>query len=431
MFLGGKLARQVRWLVRSSTLRLTLLLSTIFALGMVLAIFLSLGIGRDAVLERVDESLLSLAASVEVEDASSNNLSVIIRPLDETDDLPRAFTRAARSGGGTVNLQDDFRRSEDWRVLVARDSDNTPVLIAVPLDDSEDALDLLSGVLWSTAGVLLVFAMAIGLIAGLLAQRRFQRIKGTLDELADGDLQARTGVSKSTDDLGDLAVQLDGTASQLEQLVAQTRNLSASLAHDLRTPLARLQARLEALPEGNERTSALEEAGRLSGIFDTIMRVARIEAGQGRDGFATVDLGELLTEIAEIFAAVVEDAGKQITLDLSDPATVHADKKMLIQAIANLIQNAIVHGGPQITLFAHGPSIGVADNGAGVDPSLFDEIVKPMVRLDAARESEGTGLGLALVRAVADRHKARLVLASNFANEDPSGLSVSLNFTDL
>lgn len=413
--------------MRSSTLQLTLLLSVIFALGMVLAIFASLAFGRDALLRRVDEQLLSLAATVEVDEASCDEFSLIIRPLDELGNLPQAFARAARGGGGTVSLDDDFRRSEDWRVLVARDSENTPILIAVPLDDSEDALDLLGGVLWSTAGVVLVFVLLIGLGAGLLAQRRFQRIKVTLDDLAAGDLQARTGVSRSSDDLGDVALQLDATASELERLVVQTRNLSASLAHDLRTPLARLQARLEALPNGEERSAALEEASRLSGIFDTIMRVARIEASQGREGFEAFNLGELAREVAEIFGPVVEDNAKTIILDVADPATLQADQKMLIQAMAHLIQNAIVHGGSQITLFANGTSIVVSDDGDGVDPSHFEDMIKPMVRLDAARNSDGSGLGLALVRAVADRHNARLQLAQ----EKPRGLRVTINFTEL
>lgn len=427
MFLAGKFAHHLRWLVLSSTMRLTLLLSAVFSLGMVLAIIASLALGRDAILDRVDDQLLSLAATVEVDEASGDEFSLIIAPLDELEDLPRAFGRVASNGGGTVSLDDDFRRSEEWRVLVARDSENTPILIAVPLDDSDDALELLGGVLWSTAGIVLVFVLGIGLGAGLLTQRRFQRIKATLDDLAAGDLQARTGVSQSSDDLGDVALQLDATASELERLVAQTRNLSASLAHDLRTPLARLSARLEALPEGEERNAALEEATRLSSIFDTIMRVARIEAGQGRDGFEVLDLGELATEVAEVFGPVIEGNAKTIIVDVAHPATVQADRKMLIQAMANLVQNAIIHGGSQITVFAHGASIGVADDGDGVDPSHFEDMVKPMVRLDAARHSDGSGLGLALVRAVADRHNGRLQLAE----EKPQGLRVSINFTEL
>jgi signal transduction histidine kinase len=157
------------------------------------------------------------------------------------------------------------------------------------------------------------------------------------------------------------------------------------------------------------------------------MRVARIEAGQGREGFEVLNLGDLVHDVAEVFGPVAEDNAKSFILDVVNPATLHADRKMLIQAMANLVQNAIIHGGSQITVFAHGASIGVADDGDGVDPSHFEDMIKPMVRLDAARNSDGSGLGLALVRAVADRHNGRLQLAE----EKPRGLRVSINFTEL
>ena len=422
--MASRLAHNLLWLRRSSTLRLTLLLSVLFAIGMAVAVSVALSIGRDAVLERIDLTLEGLAASVEADDTPDDSFAVLVRPVSELRDLPPEFGRVAQRGGGTVSLDRDFRRSEDWRVLIADDSEGDPVLIAVPLDDSEDALELLEGILWTTAIAVVGIALIIGLGAGLLAQRRLARITGTLDHLARGDLQARTGIERSSDDLDDLAQQLDTTAAELERLVAQTRHLSASIAHDLRTPLARLRAQLEMLPEGEERGAALEEAARLSGIFDTIMRVARIEAQQGTEGFAAVDLGDLVTELAETFGPVIEDGGKRLVLEQGTPGTVQADRGMLVQAMANLLQNALVHGGPQVTIFAQGRTIGVADNGNGVDPAEYSEIVKPMVRLDGARTTDGTGLGLALVRAVADRHSAELILTE----EAPQGLRAKLKF---
>ncbi|WP_424966546.1 ATP-binding protein [Dinoroseobacter sp. S375] len=427
MSLVASLTARLRWLRRSSTLRLTLLLSGIFTLGMVVAILIALSIGREALLRRVDDSLSGLAAAMEIDDVPSESFAVIVRPLDALGDLPPAFERVAARGGGTVSLRDDFRRSEDWRVMVAPDSKGTPILLALPLDDSDEALELLGGVLWTTALLVLGLNLALGLGIGLVAQRRMIRITDTLDRLAAGDLQARTGSTRAIDDLDDIARQLDMAAAELERLVAQTRNLSASLAHDLRTPLARLRARLEALPDGPERGAALEEASRLAGIFDTIMRVARIEAGQGREGFEPVDLGALAEELSEIFGPVIEEEGKRPVRAIEATATVTADRQMLIQAMANLIQNALVYGGDEITLFVRGAEIGVADNGAGVDPARYGDIIKPMVRVDAARQSDGSGLGLALVRAVADRHGARLVLSEN----TPTGLRVSLKFAEL
>ena len=427
MFSAANLTTRLRWLYRSSSLRLTLLLSCVFALGMAIAIFLALTLGENAITRRVDATLAAFATAAAADDSIEETASVLMRPLSKLNDLPEAFRQGAAVGGGTISLEADFRQSDTWRILISEDDDGTPILIAVPIDDSEDALDLLSGVLWATTAVVVALVLIIGFAAGLLAQRRLNRINQTLNQLAAGDLHARTGIGRSTDDLDHLAHKIDATADELERLLAQTRNLSASIAHDLRTPLARLRSHLEQLPQGKERGAALEEAERLSHIFDAIMRLARIEAGHGTDGFEEVPLAELITELEDIFGAVVEDSGKTLSVDHRQTETVFADRKLLIQALANLLQNAMVHGGSDIHLFADGHTLGVADNGRGVDPSSYQDIVKPMVRLDAARESEGTGLGLALVKAVADRHGADLILSPH----TPQGLCVTIQFTKL
>ncbi|WP_300073877.1 HAMP domain-containing sensor histidine kinase [uncultured Ruegeria sp.] len=415
------------WLRRSSTVRLALVLSVIFAIGMAVAVFTALTIGSGAFERRVDGTLQALASSSDLQGARGDSFGLILRAADDLGDLPRPFGRAAGRGGGTVDLEDDFRNAETWRVLVSTDGQGLPVVVSVPLDDGEDALELLSSVLWTTVAVVIALSLIVGLTAGVLGRRRLKLINETLSALASGDLAARTGITLSNDDLGDMARQVDVTAGELEQLVAQTRHLSASLAHDLRTPLARLRSRLEVLPESEERGAALEEAERLSTVFDTIMRVARIEAAQGTDGFEDVALGAFAEELLEIFGPVVEDAEKKLTLEIAQPGTVFADRQMLVQAAANLIQNAIRHGGPDVTLNVDGQSFGVTDNGPGVDASDFAEIIKPMVRLDASRQTEGVGLGLALVRAVANRHQAELVLAPH----QPQGLAVTLEFADL
>ncbi len=427
MFLVLRFFRSIKRLRRSSTLRLALLLSVIFAAGFAVAIFVALTLGQNAIERRVDSTLSALASAAVLEDARTQGPRMILRAPDDLSGLPRGFERAVSRRGGNVDLKDDLFGSEIWRVLVTTDSEGSPVMVAVPLEDSEQARELLAGILWTTALLVISATLAVGVATGLLAQRRLGRIDATLGRLAAGDLTARVGQVQRQDDLGDIAGQLDITAGELERLVSQTRHLGASIAHDLRTPLARLQARLEDLPDGAERDAALSEAQRLAQIFDTIMRVARIEAAQGADGFEHVDLQAMMAELFEIFEPVVEDAGKTLHLQSHASLSVMADRQMLIQAIANLIQNALVHGGNEITLFSHSDSIGVFDNGPGVEPDQFEEILKPMVRLDAARTTEGSGLGLALVRAVADRHSAKLQLSTN----DPTGLKISLNFAKM
>ena len=427
MSLVRKWAVQFTWLRRSSTLRLAVLLSGIFAIGFVVAIFVALTLGQRANEQRLDATMATVAQGGAIAETRSDTATMIIRPRDDLSGLPEPFRRVVSRGGGTVALRDDLMRSNVWRVLVTQDATGLPVMVAIPIEDSEDAQELLGQILWSTAAIVIVLTLSIGVWAGLLAQRRLARINATLGDLAAGDLSARTRHSTSKDDLDDMSQNLDQTAAELERLVSQTRHLSASIAHDLRTPLARLRAQLEMLPDGDTRSAALEEARGLSDIFDTIMRVARIEAGQGRDGFEPVPLAGLAEELAETFGPVIEDMGKTLLLSLIAGETVQADRAMLVQAMANLIQNALVHGGDRIVLFVDGREIGVADNGPGVDPDQFAEIIKPMVRLDTARSTQGSGLGLALVRAVADRNGARLVLAVN----EPQGLRIALNFTDL
>lgn len=427
--------RNLTWLRRSSTLRLALVLSGIFALCMATAVFVSIAVGSDVFERRIDATLVTLAQTSALDPAPNSALNpargdrfgVILRRPDDLSGLPDAFGRVVARGGGTVDLARDFRQSENWRVHVGTDSQGAPIMVAVPLDDAEEAFELLGGILWTTVLGMMALTLVVALATGIFAQRRLTRINGTLAALAAGDLTARTEISRNKDDLDDMARQVDVTAAELERLVAQTRHLSASLAHDLRTPLARLRARLETLPDGTERAAALEEAERLSGIFDTIMRVARIEAAQGTEGFETVDLGALMTDLAETFGPVIEDDGKGLHLDVAGAAPVLADRQMLVQAMANLIQNALRYGGDQITLRAHGRALSVSDNGAGVAPEHYAEIVKPMVRLDTTRQSAGTGLGLALVRAVADRHSAELTLSQ----AQPHGLTVTLKFADL
>ena len=253
------LASNLIWLRRSSTLRLVLALSAIFAVCMATAVFVAIAIGSDAFERRVDATLETLARTSDLDGARGDGFDVILRSPDDLADLPIPFERAVARGGGTVELERDFRQSDTWRVLVDRDNEDKPVVAAVPLEDAEDAFELLGGILWTTVLTMIVLTVIVGLATGIIAQRRLRLINGTLAALADGDLSARTKINRNKDDLDDMARQVDITAAELERLVSQTRNLSASLAHDLRTPLARLRSRLESLPEGEERGAALEK----------------------------------------------------------------------------------------------------------------------------------------------------------------------------
>jgi len=172
---------------------------------------------------------------------------------------------------------------------------------------------------------------------------------------------------------------------------------------------------------------ALDGIDQLSATFDAIMRIARIEADRSDTKLQPLNLGDLAHEVADLFGPVIEDARKSLDVIVTDPATVVADHELLIQAVGNLIQNARVYGGAQVTLFVDAACIGVRDSGSGVREDMLEKIAQPMVRLDRTRQSDGAGLGLAMVKAVADRHNATL----DIRNGPTAGLQVSLNFANL
>lgn len=410
-------------------MRLTLLFTAIFTLAFLLVAVVTVYLVDRQTLVRIDAELQATASQIDDLDDIDLPPGTFAFTADRKNDLPRPIGRIRTSWDGFATLdQFEFRGEKDWRVLVIEQDDEW-IAVIKSLADREDVIETMTGVYAVTAGVALVLVIGLGIWIATKAQRRFSLIKLTLEDLAKGDLKARVGLKHHDDDIGALASALDKTADQLERLVAQTRNLGANIAHDLRTPLARMSINLQQAQDGDTGglDRAFDDLDRLSSTFDAIMRIARIEANRSETDLAPVDLGDLATTVSELFSPVLEDEGKTLALKITSPATIAADKDLLIQALGNLIQNARVYGGDQVTLFVNGTNIGVSDNGQGVPDDMLDKIIQPMVRLDQTRQSDGAGLGLSMVGAVADRHDATLTLR----NLQPSGLEINLNFAKM
>ena len=280
-------------------------------------------------------------------------------------------------------------------------------------------------------------AILTGGILGLRSQRRMSAVLDTLSRVAGGDLTARIHPTRDLDDLDQLSRRVDETTGQLEILMHQTRELSTNIAHDLKTPLTRLRLRLESALAADERDddssaeirAALDQADGIIAIFDAFLRIARLESGASRAGFKPVDLAELAGEVAEIYAAVVEDSGRCLVTDAHGPASVDGDRVLLIQLLANLIENGIRHTpeGTVLTLIAGAGELGLADTGPGIPPGEYGNVTRPMFRLDRSRSPEGAGLGLSLAKTIAELHGAELVLTENAASVTP-GLIVRAVF---
>ena len=215
---------------------------------------------------------------------------------------------------------------------------------------------------------------------------------------------------------------------QIEHLLHGVRNVSNAIAHDLRTPLAELRARLEELsivrPPSREVFAEIETAvadvDRVIGIFNALLRLAEIDTGARQSGFVQVDMAKIAAEAAEFYQPVAELKGVKLSFESSGPQTVSGDPLLLAQAIGNLIDNALkfvpLNGAIAVATKQRADGaveVVVADNGPGIPEAEVLRVTQRFYRGDASRGTPGVGLGLSLVEGVAKLHGGALELADN------------------
>lgn len=281
-----------------------------------------------------------------------------------------------------------------------------------------------------------LIALFLGIASSILVSRRFARRVDSLNKLANdvqaGHLDRRAPRTYSEDEMDRLAEHLNGMLDHIDRLVQAMRYAGDSVAHDLRTPLTRLRTRLETAaveagdrPEADVLYAAAGDADELLGTFDSVLRIARLEAGERREMLERLDPKPLLDDLADLYEPACEEAGLAFSHDIEDGLSILADRGLLSQAVSNLIENSIKYaggGGTRLHLSARkGPRgriyIGVVDDGPGI-PSIDRERVRErFVRLDKSRTLPGSGLGLALVDAVADLHQSEFVLDDGLGAE--------------
>lgn len=286
----------------------------------------------------------------------------------------------------------------------------------------------------------LVLTVALALFGGALVSRgRIRRIGVINESIGDvvaGDLSRRIPPDPAGDDIEELVENLNHMLGELEKQVDGVRRVSDNIAHDLRTPLARLKNRLETLrlevedPGRREIVeNAAAEADGLLATFNALLRIARIEAGSRRQGFSQVNLAALVDDVVDLYGPLLEEAGLELGIDRQTDLVLEGDRDLLFQAIANLVDNGLKHvpSGGQLHLEATrvGQEIRlvVADNGPGIPEAEREKVLERFYRLDSSRSTPGAGLGLSLVAVVADLHQARLELLDN----EP-GLRVQIDF---
>jgi signal transduction histidine kinase len=285
-----------------------------------------------------------------------------------------------------------------------------------------------------------LMALAVGLVGGTVMSRnmlrRVEQVNRTAERVVAGHLSDRVPRRGSGDEFDQLAVNLNGMLDQIERLMTGMREVTDNVAHDLKTPLARLRARLELALIGpgdpaaqtEAIRAAIDEADRLLATFNALLSIAAAEAGTLREMTEPLDLAAVAHAVVELYEPLAEEQGFALRLESTPGVLLHGDRHLLSQAIANLLDNALKYaGGGEIAVAVSRENgravIEVRDRGPGIPAAERDAVFDRFVRLEPSRSTPGNGLGLSLVRAVARRHNATVTLRDN-----QPGLTVRLEF---
>jgi signal transduction histidine kinase len=282
-----------------------------------------------------------------------------------------------------------------------------------------------------TLGLTVLLALASAAGMGLVISRRTHEIAKTAQALAAGNFAARLTTEETGDGFDHLRLQMNVMAERIDRLVRQLHSITGALAHDLRSPVARLRAAIDTAqarigdPGAQEALQAARaDAQALEGMLTAALELSRLESGAIGDRREQLDLGAVVTDLAELYEPLAESSG--VTLSAETAAvSVRADRELMSRALANLIDNALKYGGDRLEIALREAGrwveIVVSDNGRGIASEDRDRAVERFTRLDNARTGSGAGLGLAMVSAVAQLHGGELTLADRVADGTRGG----------
>jgi signal transduction histidine kinase len=319
---------------------------------------------------------------------------------------------------------------DGYRVLIGRD-----------VNEKQRLRDMLAeGIAWSAAAAAL-FALVGAAVLRRALEGRLRPASQTAQAIAAGDLSRRVPSSGREDEFDRLGESMNVMLDRIDFLMAGIRGVSDSIAHDLRTPIARARAKLEeALADAGdaEALRAAMEQGitdldNITRVFEALLRIAEAEAGARRAAFAPIDLVPVLADVAEFYGAVAESRGQVIETDLPERLDLVGDRDLLAQAAGNLLDNALKFTPPggTVRLAARsgardGIEVTVADTGPGLPPEERARAGERFFRADASRGTPGSGLGLSLVQAVAHLHGGELTLADARPGAAAPGLKAAI-----
>ncbi len=376
--------------------------------------------GDSDIQDVVDATLMHMAATTDkrniflLQAADGKILAANIPPLS----IPDGWSMRS---GADFGVPGDFT----YRVFAGRVGPDR-LIVGTNNEETDELQEIVIASFGWALFVVIALAIGGGALIASRAQRRLDAVRDTMARLSHGELSARIPLLGRGDDLDFLSRDINVALERLSLAVESMRQVSTDIAHDLKTPLNHLRMTLEDAglkqtkgePVGPELELAMAEAGQIGETFEALLRIAQIESGARKSRFSSVDLSDVLSSLVDVYGDVAEDSGQQLifTSEAGEASAVLGDRDLLTQMYANLIENSIRHAGAgadiRLRLFLKGESVRstLEDSGPGIPKDEHGNVFRRLYRLEKSRTSLGTGLGLSLVKAIADLHGATIWL---------------------
>lgn len=447
---------------RTTTFRMTLLFLAVFAMAAAAFLFYAWFATAGEVTRRADAEITremnSLEAVYRRGGPEALNQAMIERAGGERPFLYLLLDKNGNRMTGSIaeSPVEDSEEGENWASFSVTDVDmdggeikrparglqeklsgGETLFVGADIGESRGFVSGIVNALWGAGALVILLGLAGGAIVSRNVSRHMAGLTDTVASVRGGDLKARARVRGVHDEYDELAEGLNEMLDRLERSMGGLRHAGDAIAHDLRSPLTRLRARMEAAlieveaGKGDPKQAlvqALDDADGVLNTFNAVLAIARLQAAGEAPDQSLFDPGHLASDMAELYEPLCEDKGLDFKAELIPGLQVKAARPILAQALANIIDNAIKYTPPggAVMLRVRRRSSGeiefsVTDTGPGVPEEHRARVVQRFVRLENSRSEPGSGLGLSLVAAVAEAHGGRLELDEGPGEYNGSG----------
>ncbi len=432
-------SRGLRWL-RSSHVRfigLILLLEILMGAALLLSVTQLVRANLDQADRDIATETRNILLALDREEGDAAMMSAITeRVQDEDAAIALLVDKQGRRIAGNLStwpptamsetgwLKADLYRTGDehpatFGIVWARLPDGRRLLVGEKTDDSDQIRETVEYALLTAMLMALPLALVGAWLVVNIIDRRIASIAAAAAGVGAGDIERRVPIDGSGDSFDMLGRAINAMLDRIGELLAELRTVTDSIAHDLRSPLTRMRARIDRAIETEDKGAlrgAIEgisrEADQLLAMLGTALEISRMEAGIGHDRFKMTDLADQITDMSELYEPLVEEEGRSLSVVIDAAASAPVHRELLGQALANIIDNALKYGAGAMTLYLRRADdmivLGLSDEGPGIPLEREAEALRRFGRLDSARGMAGAGLGLSLVAAVARMHGGAL-----------------------